>query len=241
MNTDNSDAPLIGIDFGTTKTMVAKFDRSKQHAFTQQLGRCTFPMPTSVYVQKNGRISIGDDADDHGESDPGPNYHRRFKLKLGIPEHVPDIGSYTDLVAEFLTLLRQKLKEEVLHQQITRAVITVPAKAFGRAQRKELQRAAEKAGISQVELLPEPVAAGIAYCNEESVSKALRFMVVDWGGGTFDVALVEHSESGIVHIVPEFVDGLDGIGEKIWMISSISVYPNSCRATATKRLSRREQ
>jgi hypothetical protein len=193
--------------------MVAKYDQSKRHAIPQQLGRGAFEMPTSIYETTEGEVLFGDEAVDEGESDH-LNHIRRFKMKLGHPgpAHVGrKSGTAEQLSAEFLTHVRLKLEKEVLHHSVENAVLTVPA-MFGPAQRKSLKAAAEAAGLTHVALLEEPVAAGIAYCDQSEVKGALRFLVVDWGGGTFDVALVERPEGQEARVIHEVVDGLDDIG-----------------------------
>ena len=181
---------FLGIDFGTTKTMVASYDTNKKSAKPLTLGRGKFDKPTSMYATEVGELLFGDDADDEGITDH-PNHIRRFKMKLGKlgMAHVGrKSGTAQQLTAEFLGNMREQLQNQVLHSSVDQVMLTVPA-MFGPAQRQELTMAAKQAGFSQVELLEEPVAAGIAYCDEQSdLSKLIRFIVVDWGGGTFDVA-----------------------------------------------------
>jgi molecular chaperone DnaK (HSP70) len=216
MPANNSNTPLIGIDFGTTKTMAACFDQSKGQTILLKLGLRGYEIPTSIYQTAEGRTFYGEEADDEGVSDH-INYIHRFKMKLGQPGPA-HFGRMTrtaeQLASDFLSHVRATLKSEVLHSKedsdLERAVLTIPA-IFGRAQQNELKRAAETAGFTQVVLLQEPVAAGIAYCDHHAVKGSLRFLVVDWGGGTFDVALMEREEDGSIRIIPEFVGGLDGI------------------------------
>ena len=216
MPANNSNTPLIGIDFGTTKTMAACFDQSKGQTILLKLGLRGYEIPTSIYQTAEGRTFYGEEADDEGVSDH-INYIHRFKMKLGQPGPA-HFGRMTrtaeQLASDFLSHVRATLKSEVLHSKedsdLERAVLTIPA-IFGRAQQNELKRAAETAGFTQVVLLPEPVAAGIAYCDHHAVKGSLRFLVVDWGGGTFDVALMEREEDGSIRIMPDFVGGLDGI------------------------------
>jgi molecular chaperone DnaK (HSP70) len=218
---------FIGIDFGTTKTMVASYDPVKKSAKPLTLGRGKFEKPSSMYTTETGESLFGDDADDEGITDL-PNHIRRFKMKLGKPgpAHVGRrAGTALQLTTEFLENIRGQLQNQVLHTSVDRVILTVPA-MFGPAQRHDLTAAARQAGFSQVELLEEPVAAGIAYCDHQSdISKQLRFIVVDWGGGTFDVAHVERSLSGEIKVHDDFVVGLDDIGgevfdDELWGIAS---------------------
>lgn len=202
---------FIGIDFGTTKTMVAEYQQQKKSAKVHKLGR-ELEMPTLIHDSETGERVFGDLADEEGDHDPSGRIHR-FKLDLGKPskQFGRRICTAVDLTADFLSHLRGLLKEEVTHQLIERVVLTVPA-IFGPAQRKDLTKAAKLAGFKKVELLAEPVAAGIAYCDHEGLQGKLRFLVVDWGGGTFDVALVDRDEVGGIHVPQEFVKGRQGIG-----------------------------
>lgn len=225
-NTSNKSV-FVGIDFGTTKTIVASYDPVKKSAKPLTFGRGKFEKPTSMYVTEKGELLFGDDADDEGITDM-PNHIRRFKMKLGKPglAHVGrKSGTALQLTSEFLSNLRWQMENQVLHTKVDRVVLTVPA-MFGPAQRHDLTEAARLAGFAQVALLEEPVAAGMAYCdNQGDISKEIRFIVVDWGGGTFDVAHVERSLSGEIKVHEDFVVGLDDIGgeafdDELWEIAS---------------------
>jgi actin-like ATPase involved in cell morphogenesis len=226
-STKSDQSVFVGIDFGTTKTMVACYDASKKSAKPLTFGRGKFEKPTSMYATENGELLFGDDADDEGITDL-PNHIRRFKMKLGKPglAHMGrKSATAQQLTTEFLANLRNQLESQVLHTSVDRVILTVPA-MFGPAQRYDLTEAARQAGFSHVELLEEPVAAGIAYCDHQSdLSKELRFIVVDWGGGTFDVAHLEKSASGEIKVHEDFVVGLDDIGgevfdDELWGIAS---------------------
>jgi tetratricopeptide (TPR) repeat protein len=207
--------------------MVASYDPVKKSAKPLTFGRGKFEKPTSMYVTEKCELLFGDDADDEGITDM-PNHIRRFKMKLGKPglAHVGrKSGTAMQLTSEFLSNLRWQMENQVLHTKVDRVVLTVPA-IFGPAQRHDLTEAARQAGFSRVSLLEEPVAAGIAYCDHHGdISEELRFIVVDWGGGTFDVAHVERSSSGEIKVHEDFVVGLDDIGgeafdDELWEIAS---------------------
>jgi molecular chaperone DnaK (HSP70)/ribosomal protein L7/L12 len=212
-NSDNH-GPIIGIDFGTTKTMVAEYDPARNFAKVRKLGRSSDEMPTSMYVTDANEVFFGDEADEEGMHD-APNHIRRFKMLLGKSTET-QFGSKTakptDLATEFLSHLRGRLETEVFHRAVEHVVLTVPA-MFGPAQRKDLTLAAEHAGFKKVELLAEPVAAGIAYCDHHTdLSNNLRFLVVDWGGGTFDLAVVERNGADECKALLEYVGGASEIG-----------------------------
>ena len=213
-NPINNQSPVIGIDFGTTKTIVAEYDPLKKSAKVHKLGRAGDEMPTSIYVTPEEDVLFGDDADDEGLID-SLNHIRRFKMLLGKSmktQFGKNPITPIDLAAKFLTHVRNRLESEVFHRSVDRLVLTVPA-MFGPAQRKDLITAAGRAGFTSVELLAEPVAAGIAYCDHNTdLSTDLRFLVVDWGGGTFDLALVERNGADECRVLGEFVAGCADIG-----------------------------
>lgn len=213
-NPINSQSPVIGIDFGTTKTIVAEYDPLRKSAKVHKLGRAGDEMPTSIYVTPEEEVLFGDDADDEGLVD-SLNHIRRFKMLLGKSTKTQFGKSPVtpiDLAATFLIHVRARLESEVFHRPVERLVLTVPA-MFGPAQRNDLTIAARRAGFTRVELLAEPVAAGIAYCDHNTdLSSDLRFLVVDWGGGTFDLALVERNGADECRVLGEFVAGCSDIG-----------------------------
>ena len=222
-----ADTPFIGIDFGTTKTMVAEFRTETGLVKAHQLGRGSFETPTSIYVTKSGEMLFGDDADDEGVTD-SPNHVRRFKMSLGktAPLNCGRLnGTAIDATTKFLSNIRSRLEREVLHRAVDRVILTVPA-MFGPAQRKDLTTAAQSAGFTEIVLVAEPIAAGIAYCHHHGdLANHLRFLVLDWGGGTFDLALMERSDTGEIKVVGDFVAGLSDIGgedfdDDLWLAAS---------------------
>jgi molecular chaperone DnaK (HSP70)/Zn finger protein HypA/HybF involved in hydrogenase expression len=194
--------------------MVAEYHPAKHHAKIHKLGRGGDEMPTSMYVSSEGVVCYGDEADVEGLDD-AQNHIRCFKRLLGtgtLTKFGTKKATPTDLAADFLSHIRQRLESEVFHRPVHHLVLTVPA-IFGPAQREDLTCAARRAGFKEVELLQEPVAAGIAYCDHHSdLSQDLRFLVVDWGGGTFDLALVERKGANECRILNEYIDGATDIG-----------------------------
>ena len=205
----------IGIDFGTSKTLVARVNPDNGHPTAIHLGRSRHEIPTTVYICEDDTLLFGDDADDNAQFDFS-NYSRGFKLKLGSTSPLligPAKGySAKDLTRAFLKHIKERCEKEAVLDKITSAVITVPA-VFTPAQRADLQEAAKGAGFSTVELLPEPIAAGMAYCG---ISPKNAFegsiLVVDWGGGTLDLAIVSRGKDGHFEAIQGLVDGSSGIG-----------------------------
>lgn len=202
----------IGIDFGTSKTLVAWINPDTNKPETIRLGVGRDEIPTTVYLREDGTLLFGEEADDSALSNYS-RYARRFKISLGSDEPFLD-GSYCarDLTREFLTHIRERCEKEAVLEKITSAVIAVPA-VFSSAQRAELEEAAKGAGFSNVELLREPIAAGMAYCKMARKNTFEgNMLVVDWGGGTLDLAIVSRGKDGRFEAFQDLVDGSSGIG-----------------------------
>ena len=208
---------VIGIDFGTTKTLVSYYDQECQTNGYVRLGRGIDKMPTSVFVDEHGVWQFGDDADDFMSQYPS-RYRRDFKLWLGksspylVTKVNGKIQQFTakDLVAKFLQNIKVQCEETVFHEPVTSCIVTYPV-AFSIAQREELKDAARDAGFEDIRLLPEPEAAGYAYYKFGVDKRLSKMMVVDWGGGTVDFAMVSF-EGGAVSLVPESYGGEENVG-----------------------------
>ncbi len=224
--TKESETVFVGIDFGTSKTMAARMDPRSGAARPLRLGRGNDEMPTTIYVEAGGARLFGDSADDEGVSDTS-NYATRFKMKLGKPGIVMrgKLVTAQDLARDFLTYVREYIEQRAVYAPVNSIILTVPA-IFGPAQRKDLKDAAMAAGFSEVELLAEPVAAALGYCNRNKEEwDGQRLLVVDWGGGTLDIALVERRAGGELRVQGDFVCGLDDVGgevldDDVWIIAS---------------------
>lgn len=207
----------IGIDFGTTKTLVSYYDPSSQNNGYVRLGRGVDKMPSSVFVGEDGVWQFGDDADDFMSQYPS-RYRRDFKLGLGktAPYLVAKINgkiqqfTAKDLVAKFLQNIKEQCEETVFHEPVTSCTITYPV-AFSIAQCNELEAAAIEAGFEDVQLLPEPEAAGYAYYRFGVDRRLSRLMVVDWGGGTVDFAMIA-LDGDVVGLVPDSYGGAVDVG-----------------------------
>lgn len=185
-----SDPQPIGIDFGTTKTLVCRWDERSQHPVPIRLGRGKDLIPTTVHLDSQGNYLFGDDAEDNRATD-GAGYVSRFKrdLQTNVPKHIHGRTiTPIELTARFLTHVRERVEEEALHGPVGHAVITVPA-LYGPAAKANLKEAVKQAGFTDFELLDEPVAAGFAFLHDNpDFAKGQTFLVFDWGGGTLDIA-----------------------------------------------------
>jgi len=205
----------IGIDFGTTKTLVAEWNPSTQRPEPIRLGRGTDELPTAIHVDRNGQFLFGEDAVDQLAINP-EGYVTRIKRDLGKdrPPYNLNGRSYhhQELITKFLAEIKRRIEDESTHGVIIEhVVITVPAK-YGPAAKEDLRTAAIKAGFSSIEMLEEPVSAGICFLHfKKDTDLGKDIAVFDWGGGTLDIALVENQE-GIININRELLEGNNELG-----------------------------
>ena len=197
----------IGIDFGTTKTLVSRIIARTGEPETVRLGQGTDHIPTSVFIMDNGEMMFGDEADDR-ITDPDGVYLRGFKMKLGTSTPVyahwneeGELNNYmaSKLATRYLSYIRTRVQNTVFAgEPITRAIITRPVE-FSPARCEELRQAAIAAGFDEVELTSEPEAAGLAFCRLND-TRAFHHsaLIVDWGGGTLDFALVTRENNRII-------------------------------------------
>lgn len=211
-------ANVIGIDFGTTKTLVSYYDFQYRIPQLIKLGRSTSKIPTSIFIEENGTFLFGEAADDQMEF--GPERHKNnFKLDLGktTPIHFVKIKGVNkrftarELTAEFLKYIKNRCEEEVfMGGKISSATITVPV-SFSPAQKEDLLKAAQDAGFIDINILKEPEAAGIAFAKEKQTDSFNSMLIVDWGGGTLDLAMVSRKDN-VIKSTPNCFDGDDSMG-----------------------------
>ena len=203
----------IGIDFGTTKTMVSYLNPSSRRAELVRLGRDRDSIPTTVHVDEAGSFLFGEDADDQIETDP-EGYCRAFKLHLGEKEPaLPRAGETAEsLATRFLRHMKEECEQSVFHGgTVDTATITIPV-AFAPARKSSLKRAARAAGFNDVSFLPEPEAAGMAFLRDNPSDSFSRALVLDWGGGTLDIAIISRDEDGTIHADRHCAEGRDDMG-----------------------------
>lgn len=195
-----------GIDLGTTNSTICRMEYGEPKIIRTDSGMDT--MPSCVSFKKNGAIRIGQSAYDDLGSDRIRALKKRsalastscieFKRYMGSDKTFSNIyaehqWSPEELSAQVLKTLCSFVSDD----QVKAAVVTVPAK-FTVNQKDATLEAARLAGISQVELLQEPIAASFAY-GLKAENKNGIWMVFDFGGGTLDVALV-HVRDGVMQV-----------------------------------------
>lgn len=199
----------LGIDLGTSNSAIVGLKDGQLRLFKTAEGADV--LPSAVLVDSKGRRFVGRRAQEQAALSPD-SVAVGFKRLMGTSTPLKVAGGAAtitpeDASAEVLrTLLSQALTEGG-HDKIDGTVITIPA-AFNQMQTEATLTAADAAGIGQVGLLQEPIAAAMASMAQASVRSG-QFLVYDFGGGTFDAALVQ-SSAGVVNIIAH--DGINMLG-----------------------------
>ena len=201
----------FGIDLGTTKSGLAVYDGGKVTIFKNPVGfRDTIP---SVVSFRKGRIQIGEKAREYVAANTG-NVFSSFKRKMGSDESyvVGDIDK-TVTPVELSSMVLNELLSFAQGHDVQSCVITIPA-SFDTIQSNATKKAGYLAGLKEVVLLQEPIAACLAYSNAhgQPITEDKKWLVYDFGGGTFDAALVSVNErelNVISHKGNNFLGGVD--------------------------------
>jgi molecular chaperone DnaK len=208
---------ILGIDLGTTFSAMAVVEGGKPEIIINAEGARTTP---SVVAYSNGNIIVGALARRQAIANP-TNTIYSIKRKMGTSEKVK-LGDKEYTPEQISAMILQKLKrdaEEALGQKITKAVITTPA-YFSDAQRKATRDAGKIAGLDVLRIVNEPTAAALAYGLDKK--QAHTVLVFDFGGGTFDVSILE-LDNGVFEVKATNGDtklGGDDLDQRIidWMI-----------------------
>jgi molecular chaperone DnaK len=206
----------FGIDLGTTNSAIAVMDGVEPIIIKNNQGQDI--TPSAVGFTKAGVLRLGDAAKRLQLGSPQDAY-TEFKRRMGSDQvyDFPATGKRLrpeDLSAEVLKTLKGDV-EQARGEIVQAAVITVPA-AFELHQCDATRRAAELAGFSASPLVQEPVAAALAYGFQKDEEKAY-WLVYDFGGGTFDAALIR-AEEGIINVVAHEGDNFLGGSDIDWAI-----------------------
>ncbi|MGO0602925.1 MAG: molecular chaperone DnaK [Brevibacterium sp.] len=181
-------ARAVGIDLGTTNSVVAALEGGEPKVIPNAEGGRT--TPSVVAVNKNGDWLVGEIAKRQAVTNV-KNTVASVKRHMGT-DWSTEIGGKKMTAPEISARILQKLKhdaEEYLQEKVTDAVITVPA-YFNDAERQATKDAGEIAGLNVSRIINEPTAAALAYGLERGKEDEL-ILVFDLGGGTFDVSLLE--------------------------------------------------
>ncbi len=179
---------IVGIDLGTTNSLIAYFDKDEAKVIPNKLGEML--TPSVVSVDDEGVVYVGKTARERGMTNPSQTASV-FKRSMGTGKKFM-LGEREFTAEELSSLVIKSLKEDAeafLGHELTEAVISVPA-YFNDAQRKATKKAGEMAGFVVERIVSEPTAAAIAYgLNKKNADT--KFLVFDLGGGTFDVSILE--------------------------------------------------
>ena len=200
---------IIGIDLGTTNSCVAVFEGNEPVVIANSEGKRT--TPSVIGFVENGERKIGDPAKRQAITNPkntvysikrfmGENWQQTEKEISRVPYSVVNEGGYPRVdingrkytPQEISAMVLQKMKktaEDYLGQEVTDAVITVPA-YFSDSQRQATKEAGQIAGLNVKRIVNEPTAAALAY-GVDKANKDMKIAVFDLGGGTFDISILE--------------------------------------------------
>ena len=201
---------IIGIDLGTTNSCVAVMEGNEPAVIINSEGKRT--TPSIVAFAENGERKIGDPAKRQAITNPtktifsikrfmGETFERVSQEVGRVPYKVEKGDNNTPRVnidgrlytpQEISAIVLQKMKktaEDYLGQEVTEAVITVPA-YFSDSQRQATKEAGEIAGLKVKRIINEPTAAALAY-GLDKMHKDMKVAVFDLGGGTFDISILE--------------------------------------------------
>ena len=201
---------IIGIDLGTTNSCVAVFEGNEPVVIANSEGKRT--TPSVVGFVDGGERKVGDPAKRQAITNPqrtifsikrfmGENWDQVQKEVSRVPYKVVkgdnnmprvDIDGRLYTAQEISAMILQKMKktaEDYLGQEVTEAVITVPA-YFSDSQRQATKEAGQIAGLEVKRIVNEPTAAALAY-GIDKANKDMKIAVFDLGGGTFDISILE--------------------------------------------------
>jgi molecular chaperone DnaK len=204
-------ARAVGIDLGTTNSVVAVLEGGEPTVIANSEGSRT--TPSVVAFARNGEVLVGQSAKNQAVTNVDRTI-RSVKRHIGTNWATPDIDGKKYSAQEISARVLQKLKrdaESYLGEEITDAVITVPA-YFEDAQRQATKEAGQIAGLNVLRIVNEPTAAALAYGLDKG-QKEQTILVFDLGGGTFDVSLLEIGE-GVVEV--KATNGDNHLGGDDW-------------------------
>jgi molecular chaperone DnaK len=239
MSQNKINGATIGIDLGTTFSAMAVMEGGKANIITNEEGTRTTP---SVVHIKDNDVTVGQVARNQAIVDPLHTV-RSIKRKMGTDEKI-EVNGKEYSPEEVSAMVLQKMKrdaESYLGKPVNNAVITVPA-YFSDAQRQATKNAGKIAGLNVLRIINEPTAAALAYGLDKKDTEH-KILVFDFGGGTFDVSILElgdgifevKSTSGDNHLGGDDVDEviMNYLSDKFKKSTGIDINKD---ATAIQRL-----
>ena len=184
---------MIGIDLGTTNSLATYIDDNGKIEFIKnEYGNIL--IPSVVGIDENDDIILGELAKERRMMNAGETASN-FKRKMGTDAKIKVKNRTFDaqMLSSFVLKHLKENAEKQLNEKINRAIISVPA-YFNDKQRRDTKMAAELAGLTVERLINEPTAAALSL-GSNILNQNLKFIVLDLGGGTFDVTLLETFEN----------------------------------------------
>ncbi|MDG2977586.1 molecular chaperone DnaK [Latilactobacillus curvatus] len=211
---------VIGIDLGTTNSAVAVLEGGQPKIITNPEGARTTP---SVVSFKNGEIQVGEVA--KRQAITNPDTIASIKRHIGEAGYKVTVGDKSYTPQEVSAMILQYIKkfaEDYLGEEVTEAVITVPA-YFNDSQRQATKDAGKIAGLDVKRIINEPTASALAYGLDKTETDE-KVLVYDLGGGTFDVSVLELGD-GVFQVLSTNGDthlGGDDFDEAImnWLVEN---------------------
>ncbi len=237
----------LGIDLGTSNSVVAGFLDGKIRLFRPNDGGET--LPSMIFYDKRGNKLFGRRAHDQAFLAPESAVSGFKRLMgttttitvAGLPEPLKPEDCAADIIRQLIAQVKNELGEDAV---IDGTIITIPA-AFNQMQSEATLRAAEAAGLTKVALLQEPIAAAMAAMA--GTPREGYFLIYDLGGGTFDLALA-HAKAGEVSIISH--QGINMLGGRDfdrlivndivrpWLKSTFDLPEDFARSSEYKRIMR---
>ena len=183
---------MIGIDLGTTNSLATYIDDNGEIQFIKnEYGNIL--IPSVVGIDENDAIIVGELAKERRMMNAGETASN-FKRRMGTDAKIKVKNRTFDaqMLSSFVLKHLKENAEKQLNEKINRAIISVPA-YFNDKQRRDTKMAAELAGLAVERLINEPTAAALSL-GSNILNQNLKFIVLDLGGGTFDVTLLETFE-----------------------------------------------
>lgn len=189
---------FIGIDLGTTNTL-ACYLKNGRPDLIRFAGKTL--LPSVLYADEDGNVLVGTKAKKHGVVDP-LNVIRSSKTYMADAKKTWTVGGKTFNPTEVATEILKEVKKQTLKKMhcppetTVNAVITVPA-YFNGNQKDETKKAGAAAGLNVLQIITEPMAAAVAAVRDLGLNE--KIFVVDLGGGTFDISVLEADQANSVY------------------------------------------
>ena len=214
---------IIGIDLGTTTTLVARFNEAGKAEITNN-NEGNPITPSVIQIEESGAVIVGTEAKKFLGTGT-PNIFAEFKREMGTEKSWP-VGGKSVTPIDLSALLLKKVVADYAEQfgQPQGVVITWPAN-YRNDQREATKEAAVRAGLKVEYYIEEPTAAALYYATDRALDG--KYLVYDFGGGTFDVTLIEAHGNNIDVL---YQDGVQQLGGKDLDLALLKIIGDKFRA-----------